>query len=198
MKKLAVLFPGIGYTLDRPLLHFARRIAAGQGYEIKPLPYAGFPAHVRDDRDKLLQCCQIARTRAAEMLSDVDLSAYSQILFIGKSIGTVAAAELAARCPVKERIRQVIYTPLEDTFAVPIGDAVVFTGTEDPWVGGKGSRIPALCAAQGLPCHVISGANHSLETENIQTDLRNLQAVLAETERYIKGMKRSFPAPGGE
>lgn len=27
LRKLAVIFPGIGYTVDRPLLHFSRRIA---------------------------------------------------------------------------------------------------------------------------------------------------------------------------
>ena len=33
MSKLAVIFPGIGYTVDKPLLHYSRRIAADLGYE---------------------------------------------------------------------------------------------------------------------------------------------------------------------
>ena len=186
MKKLAVLFPGIGYTLDRPLLHFTRRLAIDQGYEIKTLPYTGFPSKVRDDRNKMLQCYQIARDQTEKMLSDVDLSSYDEILFVGKSIGTVVAAELADRCPVRERIRQVIYTPLEDTFSVPVGDGVVFTGGDDPWVGRRDSRIPVLCAKQNIPCFVIPGANHSLETENVQTDLQILRKILRETERYLR------------
>lgn len=181
-----MLFPGIGYSLDRPLLHFSRRLAAGHGYEILPLPYAGFPAQVRGDREKLLQCLRIARRQTDEMLSGVDLSAYDQLLFIGKSIGTAVAAELADRAPIRARVRQVIYTPLAETFAVPVREAVVFTGADDPWVGRGDSPIPALCAERGLPCIVIPGANHSLETEDVQTDLETLRRVLEETERFIQ------------
>ena len=35
MPKLAVIFPGIGYTAYKPLLYYSRRIAANFGYEIK-------------------------------------------------------------------------------------------------------------------------------------------------------------------
>ena len=46
-KKLAVFFPGIGYTTDKPLLYYSRKIASEQEYEIKLLPYKGFPAAAR-------------------------------------------------------------------------------------------------------------------------------------------------------
>ena len=39
--KAAFLFPGIGYTFDRPLLYYGRKIAAECGYEeIVPVPYS--------------------------------------------------------------------------------------------------------------------------------------------------------------
>ena len=31
MKKLAVFFPGIGYSVDKPLMHYSRRFAADAG-----------------------------------------------------------------------------------------------------------------------------------------------------------------------
>ena len=187
LRKLAVLFPGIGYTVDRPLLHFSRRIAADLGYEIKPLPYTGFPRNVRGDRQKMVECYHIALTQTREMLSNTNLEAYNDILFIGKSVGTIVAAALAAESPVKARIRQVIYTPLEDTFSVPIRNAVTFTGSADPWAGGSDSRIPALCEKQGIPCFVIPNGNHSLESGSWRNDLENLHTILAETERFIRG-----------
>ena len=196
MRKLAVLFPGIGYALDRPLLYFSRRIAADLGYSLLPLSYTGFPANVRGDRDKLRLCCALARTQAEEQLSAADLSACDDVLFVGKSVGTAAAAAIAAQSPVNRRIRQVLYTPLEETFSVPVRDAVVFTGGNDPWTGGAGSRIPALCARRGLPCRVIPGANHSLETGRVETDLVNLRRIMEETERYIRGVtvRQALPA----
>lgn len=44
MSKLAVIFPGIGYTADKPLLHYSKRIAANHGYEIRIVDYKGFPS----------------------------------------------------------------------------------------------------------------------------------------------------------
>ena len=74
MKKLAVFFPGIGYTVDKPLLHYSRKLVADAGYEVKLLPYSGFPQKVKGDRDKMLESYRIALAQSEEMLSDFDLS----------------------------------------------------------------------------------------------------------------------------
>ena len=184
MGKLAVVFPGIGYTADKPLLYYSRRIAAQCGYEIRVLPYTGFPKKVKGDREKMVESYEIALSQSREMLSDVDLESYEQILFIGKSIGTVAAAQIASEISAKTRL--LLYTPLEETFLFPLEDAVVFTGLADPWVGKENSRISQLCAERGIPCYVIPGANHSLECGETWKDLENLQGIMKETERFIR------------
>ncbi len=189
-RNLAVFFPGIGYNMDRPLLHFSRRIAEDLGYEIKPLPYAGFPRGVRGDRMKMEACFHIALTQAREMLSEVDWNAYDEIVFIGKSVGTIVSAALGAESPVNERIRQVLYTPLADTFSFPLHDAIAFTGSDDPWTGGPDSRIHLICRERGIPCTVIPGGNHSLETSSWQKDLENLRTILAEAEAFLQEQKR--------
>ena len=97
MKKLAVFFPGIGYTVDKPLMHYSRRLAANAGFEILLLPYSGFPQKVKGDRSKMAESCRIALKQSEEMLAGTDFRAYDDILLIGKSIGTVAAAETAAQ-----------------------------------------------------------------------------------------------------
>ena len=116
MSRLAVIFPGIGYTADRPLLHFSRRIAAAHGYEIRIMDYKGFPSKVKGDRKRMEESFDIALGQAREMLSGVDLAEYEDILFIGKSIGTIVAAKIASESPEKDRIRMILYTPLDDTF----------------------------------------------------------------------------------
>lgn len=187
MKKLAVLFPGIGYTADRPLLYYCRRVAAGLGYETRALSYDGFPADVRGNPEAMTACYKIALRQAAAELAAVDWGAYDEILFAGKSVGAGVAAWLASQNPAREKIRLVLYTPLEETFALPTDRAIVFTGTADPWVGGEGSRIPALCRARDLPCIVIPGGNHSLETGDIAADLRHLAAVTEKTGAFLRG-----------
>ena len=217
MSKLAVFFPGIGYTADRPLLHFSRRIAAAQGYEIRIMDYKGFPSKVKGDRKRMEESFDIALGQAREMLSGVDLEEYEDILFIGKSIGTIVAAKIASESPAKERIRMILYTPLDDTFTfistpadgnsaslnkspdgriasldkspdgkiASFGKAIAFTGDDDPWVGREKSRISALCEARGIPCTVIPQANHSLESGDVFSDLKELYRIMETTERFI-------------
>ena len=183
MKKLAVFFPGIGYTVDKPLMHYSRRLAADAGFEIMLLPYAGFPQKVKGDRARMEKSYRISLAQAREMLSLKDLSEYDTILFVGKSIGTIVAAEIASHSPAASRIHFVLYTPLEDTFAFPLGDAVVFTGDADPWV--RSDAIPALCRERDIPCHVIADANHSLETGNVKDDIENLKKIMKQTRKFI-------------
>jgi phosphoglycolate phosphatase len=121
------------------------------------------------------------------MLSGTDFSAYDEILFIGKSIGTAAAAQIAAE--TSQPVRLLLYTPLEETFLFPLKDCIVFTGLADPWVGGDSSRIPQLCEERGIPCFVYEGANHSLETGEVQKDLQNLQEIMGETKHFILGSR---------
>ena len=175
MKKFAVFFPGIGYTIDKPLLHYSRKLVADAGYEVKLLPYSGFPKKVKGDRDKMLESYRIALAQSEEMLSDIGFSDYNSVLFVGKSIGTIVAAEIAAKSLTPAQSHFILYTPLEDTFKFPLGDAIVFTGSADPWV--KNGIISDLCAERGIPCHVIQSGNHSLETGNVQGGIDNLKIV---------------------
>lgn len=185
MKKLAVFFPGIGYTVDKPLLYYSRKLAAARDYALKLLPYGGFPPKCMGDEERMAESLALAQKQTEEMLADLELKTFGGLLFVGKSIGTAVAARLAAERGITERVRFVLYTPLAETLSLPLGDAIVFTGSADPWVGGEKSPIPALCARREIPCHVVEGANHSLECGKLQTDLKNLRAVMKETARFL-------------
>ena len=184
MRKLAVFFPGIGYTMDKPLLHYSRKLAAEAGFDTILLSYTGFPSKIKGDKTKMKESYRIAMDQAKEILSNTDFSAYKDILFIGKSIGTIVAAEIASQCSVQDRIRFVLFTPLEDTFAFPLGDAIAFSGTDDPWVAE--SSISDLCKHRGIPCHLVQNANHSLETGDVLNDIDNLKKIMKRTEKFIR------------
>ena len=183
LKRLAVFFPGIGYTVDKPLMYYSRRLAETHGYEIRLVPYSGFPKKVRGDKDRMRESYKTALCQSREMLSDIDFKEYGDILFVGKSIGTVAAAEIASRSSASDRIRFILYTPLEQAFSFPLQDAIAFTGSADPWVDE--GRIPALCNQSGVPCSVIANANHSLETGEPMQDLLTLRQIMLETDQFI-------------
>ena len=186
MKRLALVFPGIGYTVDKPLLHYGRRLAESFGYACRLLPYGGFPKKTQGDGEWLRRTCELALAQTRGLLADTDLKEWDELLFIGKSIGTVIAAQIAEECGVRDRARFVLYTPLEETFARPLGDAIVFTGSGDPFVGGKEGRIPALCGERAIPCFVVEDANHSLETDDPERDIRNLEEVMRQTAAFLR------------
>ena len=185
MKKIAIIFPGVGYTADRPLLHYSRRLAAAHGYEARILDYKGFPQGIRGDRARMKEAFVLAMEQAREMLQDTDLADYEDIVFIGKSIGTIVASKIASESPVRDRIRFVLYTPLEETFVGAKGAGIAFTGDDDPWTGREKTRIPALCKERGIPCMVFPGANHSLETSDVFADMKALCRIMQETERFL-------------
>ena len=173
-KKIVCLFPGIGYTCDKPLLYYSAKLFRGLGWEVVPVPYGGFPSGAKGDSGKMRRCAELALDQAEEMLRGIDWNGYPDILFIGKSVGTVACAAYAQRHGIA--CRQVLFTPVEETFRYVRGDAVVFHGTADPWADTK--AVEECCARLGLPLHETEGANHSLETGDVEKDIRELKRVM--------------------
>ena len=120
---------------------------------------------------------------------DTDFSNYDCILLVGKSIGTIVAAEIGTCSNFPQNIHYVLYTPLEETFTFPFSDAIAFTGSADPWV--MNCSIADLCQQRGIPCHVIQNANHSLETGDVDNDIDNLKFIMKKTGKYNTGWYRS-------
>ena len=180
---IAILLPGIGYTCDKPLLYYSGKLARSLGWEVLPVPYGGFPPKVQGDRDRLRESIGIALRQTEEKLKDVDWARYTEVLFISKSIGTAVATAYASSHGI--RCRHILFTPLEEAFALPVTDAIAFHGTADPWA--KTERLRILCARASIPLELTEQANHSLETGDVQRDLRSLEGVMERVKAYIKG-----------
>lgn len=186
-RRLAALFPGIGYHCDKPLLYYSARLARAAGYEALPVSYAGFPEKVRGDGDKLRACLEIAWAQAEALLAHVAWADYGDVLFIGKSIGTIVAARYAAEKGLAAR--SVLLTPLVETFSFAQGEAVAFHGTADPWA--ETSAVVAACEAKGIPLYLTEGANHSLETGDALRDVGILEETLRRIEAFMRCERRS-------
>ncbi len=179
--KLAVLFPGIGYTCDRPLLSGSARLAAASGYEVVKVSYGGFPAGILGDGRKMEEAFDLALKQTEESLAEVDFSD-REALFISKSIGTAVAAAYARKHGLK--VRSVSFTPVEQTFLFAQGEGIQFHGTADPWAKDT-DKIRAGCAKIGQELIVINGANHSLETGDAETDRVILSQVMAKVKEFL-------------
>ena len=181
--KLAVLFPGIGYTCTKPLLYYAGKLAAACGYRVVPVAYGNFPSGVKGDARKMRMSFVSAYEQAEQLLRDVDWDGCEDVLFIGKSIGTTVAARYARDHGITARL--VLLTPLVDTFRFTDGGAIAFHGTADPWAAT--ADIRRACAAQSIALHLTEGANHSLETGDVRADLATLTETMRIVEAYVRG-----------
>ena len=182
MKKAAVLFPGIGYTCDRPLLYYAGKLAQEAGYQVIRVPYGHFQEGVKGNEEKMRQSALSALEQARALLKAVDFRAFDRIVFIGKSVGTVVAGRYALEMGLKTK--NVLFTPVLATFEYAPPDAIVFHGTADPWAETNG--IVATCRENGIPCYLTEGANHSLETGHVETDLSTLVKTMELVKAYIE------------
>lgn len=182
MKRLAVIFPGIGYHTDKPLLYYSRKLAVQYGYEIAEVPYGNFPGNVKGNREKMAQAFDTALAQAEELLDNICWEDYGKLLFISKSIGTAVAAAYAGRHHLETD--NIFFTPLEETFLYAEQKGIVFHGTADPWAATPAVR--SACREKGLPLFIVEKGNHSLETGRVTRDLEHLYTIMEQVERYIQ------------
>ena len=179
--KIAVLFPGIGYTCDKPLLYYSGKLAARNGYEIVPVPYGNFPSGVKGNREKMEQAFYSAMEQAEEILQNIDWKQYSEILFFSKSVGTIVSSAYARKHQLS--VKNILLTPVKDTFSFADGNSIAFHGTSDPWA--ETEDIAESCKKLNIPLYITDHANHSLETGDVMTDIRNLSHVMEAITKFI-------------
>jgi len=179
--KLAVIFPGIGYHADKPLLYYSKKIAREAGYEIKEVPYGNFPQNVRGNAAKMKEAFETALAQSEEILKDMDFGQYEEILFISKSVGTAVAAAFGKKHGLKTR--NLYYTPVASSFLFMEQPGIVFHGTSDPWVST--AEVKAGCEKAGFPLFITEQGNHSLEIGDTMADLASLSLIMRQTKDYI-------------
>ena len=111
----------------------------------------------------------------------MDFSDYDEVLFIGKSIGTVIAAKYVTEHSVDAR--QIWYTPVEATFLYGGGETIAFIGDADNWSDVK--EVKRLAAERGIPLHSYPGCDHSLEGNDIPDNIAVIRDVMRITDEFF-------------
>ena len=137
---------------------------------------------MKGDADKMRSSFEIALEQSFEILKDVRWEQYGQIVFAGKSIGTIVSLAYAAGKGLK--VRSLLFTPLAETFSFETAQAYAFHGTADPWA--QTPKIRTFCEERGIPLYLAEDANHSLETGDVSRDLSILQEAMEITAGFLK------------
>lgn len=183
-KKIAVLFPGIGYHCDKPLLYYSRKLAKQYDYEIKEIHYDfdGAILDIKNNKDRMLEAIEEFTDQAKAQLSEISFENYGSVLFIGKSIGTAIAARIVRETGLP--VRQLVFTPVADTLQnLPRENVLVFHGLSDPWC--ENDIVSDAQEKTGFELVLIPDANHSLETGNALKDISILNDVIGRADRFL-------------
>ena len=186
MKKICILFPGMGYTTQKPLLYYSGKLALSKDYELVQITYDNMPPKVIRDPEVMRQAYEAALDSARRQLADIRWDEYSDILIVGKSVGTAVAASFADTYIFSKGLnaKLVYLTPVAETYKfVKESVGIAFHGNDDPWADTD--EVIRLSEQYQIPLHIYEGANHSLETGDVETDLRTLQDVMEYIASYI-------------
>lgn len=187
---LALLFPGIRYTVDMPLLHYSGRVLVGSGADVLRVEYAygwreDFAAASEDESGRWI--ATDARGAAEATLAQ---RAYRRVTLVGKSIGTLAMGHLLA-LPALQQAVCVWLTPLlqyEGLRAqIKRGKqrSLFVIGTADR--GYDPVTLSEAVEATGGQSLVVEGADHSLELPgNIARSLDVLKQVIQAVEAFVR------------
>ena len=109
---LAVLLPGIGYTLDMPLFYYAESLLLERGWDVLRVEYAynkrpEFQTLSSSERDRWLLADTTTAWRAG-----LSQRGYERVVLIGKSLGTLAMGHLLTMADSPPGVGAVWLTPL--------------------------------------------------------------------------------------
>ena len=181
VKKLAVLFPGIGYTTDRPLLYYAGKLAEQNGFEVIKISYGNLP---EADMSKMFE---YARMAANVEINRIAFEEYDRVLFISKSIGTAVAGAMQQNIPME--IGNIFLTPIKQSLSYLHRWRLVFSGNEDSWISMP--ELARFHKQEQFDLHIVKGANHSLETGDAIYDLQAMRGIMKLCEAYLRdGMEQ--------
>lgn len=174
-KKICVVFPGIGYHTDKPLLYYSKKYMMAHGYEIVDVTYGKLSGQLPE---KIQKVFDDGWNKAVDCLKAVDFSDAEDIVFLSKSIGTAISARYAAEKGLN--VRNIYFTPLEITMQYANSNGIAFHGTADPLVNT--GELTRLCETKSIPLYTYEGGNHSIETKDILWNIRTQEDI---AEKYI-------------
>ncbi len=188
-ERLAVLFPGMRYTVDMPLLYYTSRLLVSTGADALLVDYRyhedpTFMADVEQERARRMTSDVTAACRVA-----LSQRSYRDVTIVGKSLGTLAMAHLLSTETKLSTARAVWLTPLlrNENLRAQIktwrGKSLFVIGTADPDYDEKLlGEVETATRGKSL---VIEGGDHSLEIEgDFFASLQALEKVLRAVRRF--------------
>ena len=173
---LVVLLPGIGYTGDRPLMDYSKRLASEMRYDVLSMEYGFQVARTSlNHSDEFSIVIRETREIILKALNDK----YRKIVFIGKSIGTLVQTSIEEKLAKYETFN-IYLTPVSETIKVGI--------KENPMINND--ALHKLREMSNVKFLEIEGADHSLNIKNdTMKSIDVLKKVIEAERNYLNSIK---------
>jgi hypothetical protein len=188
-QKLALVFPGLSYSCDMPLLYYLTEVLLDRDFDVLQL----WTVYSSPDFKELSQIDQgqyLLADGSALLNAGQEAGAYKYILLAGKSIGTLAMASLLSQERSSLIDSTIWITPL---LIIPAVTKVVFQLDSPAFYAGSDtdptfdpSAVAQLRSLTNTTVEVIKDANHSLEIPgNPHKSLEALTKVMVSLTSFL-------------
>jgi predicted alpha/beta-hydrolase family hydrolase len=189
--QLAILLPGLGYTLDMPLFYYTENLLLERGWDVLRVEYAyntrpEFQTMPEPERARWLLEDATAAYRAGLAQGE-----YKGLILGGKSLGTVAMGHLLTMDKPTVPVRAIWLTPLlgQERLREQItrygGPSLFVIGAADPHYDPV--ILDELCRATNGESVVVEGADHGMDIEGDPVaSVRALELVVDELVRFLR------------
>jgi dienelactone hydrolase len=164
-KTLAVILPGLNYSCDMPLLYYPAKLLMGRGADVLQV-HSDYTISIFRSANRQNQAVWLATDALAALRAGRSQDDYSQLVLVGKSIGSLALASLV-RSELGLAAAAVWLTPLlaqphlvEAATNSRLPGLFVASRNDPTFDAGALDRIKERTPAETL---LFDGANHSLE-----------------------------------
>ena len=187
--RLGILFPGRAYTNAMPVMHYPRLALEAWDADVLQVNYNYTTPQFMHAKDAE-QHGWIAADAKATLNAVLEHKAYTEVVLVGKSLGTIALAALLDD-PRLQHAKFVWLTPLIQLEAVTNRilehprRALFAIGSEDPVFNLE--TLEHLRKATNGELLVIPDANHSIEVDgNVIATVRAQLEIMTKFERFLR------------
>ena len=165
-KKIALIYPGLRYSCDKPLLHYTTEILLARGYDVLQL-WTDYDNPEFQGSSQAEQTVQLIEDGRALLQAGIQSSSYTDLILVGKSLGTLTMAFILSEEVNFPELKTIWLTPL---FHLPPVSKIVLELTAPAFVAGSmadhtfdSTTTSQLSAKSNIIIKIIEDADHSLE-----------------------------------
>lgn len=176
---LIVMFQGAKYSYDRPLLHYLRKLALHNSYDVLCINYS----ERKVEHSGNLDVDHLAIMAKDAINESCNGKEYNTVISVSKSIGTLIAGK--AQDYFKEgEVKNIWLTPIMDSIEyITKNKGLVITGENDKLFGVEGIKKLDF---QGVDIKIIQGASHSLEVDDVFKTINIHKDVISYCKELFK------------